>query len=50
MKAVWYTLHESGLSSAKVAAYMRSADPFRTRWNDAEKVVQLLEAESGEAR
>lgn len=50
VEAVWCTLRESGLSSAKVTAYMRSADPFRTRWDDAEKVVQLLEAESRAAQ
>ena len=44
VEATWQVLRDGGLSSTKTEARMRSADPFRARWSEAEKVIRALEA------
>lgn len=44
VEATWQVLRKSGLSSTKIEARMRSADPFRTQWSEAVKVIRGLEA------
>ena len=45
VQATWSVLRERGLSSAEAENRIRSADPFRTRWEEAVKVIRPAEAE-----
>jgi len=42
---IWRILRKRGLSSADAKAWMRSADPFRSRWEEATTVLQTLATE-----
>ena len=44
VEATWRVLRENGMSNTETEAQMRSADPFRAHWQEAEKVIQFLEA------
>jgi len=48
VQATWYVLREGGVSSAEAESRMRSADPFRSRWEDAARVIHSLETEGCE--
>ena len=48
VKATWRVLRERGLSSAEAQNRIRSADPFRSRWEEALKVTRFAEAEGEE--
>jgi len=48
VEVVWHALREGGLSSKEAETRMRSADPFRSRWEDAAKMIRSLEAEGCE--
>ena len=43
--ATWRILRKRGLSSADTEAWMRSGEPFRSRWEEATTVLQTLAAE-----
>ena len=45
VKVTWNLLRERGLSSTETETRMRSADPFRSRWEEAVKVIRCAEAE-----
>ena len=45
VEATWRALGERGLSAAEAETRMRSADPFRSRWDEAARVIQALAAE-----
>ena len=45
VKATWRALRERGLSGSEAETRMRSADPFRSRWEEAASVLQALTAE-----
>ena len=50
VEATWRALRERGLSEAEAKTQLRSADPFRSRWEEAASVLQALTAEGqGEA-
>lgn len=42
-KATWRFLRQGGLSESDVVSRMRSADPFRMRWEEAANVIRSLE-------
>jgi len=42
-KATWSVLRERGLSSVEAEMRMRSADPFRTHWDETVKVIRFAE-------
>ena len=44
VKAMWNILAARGLSVAEAEARMRSADPFRSRWEEAAEVIRTLAA------
>ena len=49
VKSIWDVLRQSGLSGAETEARLRSADPFRSRWEEAAKVIHVLaERQRGE--
>ena len=48
VKAIWSVLRKRGLSREETETWIRSADPFRTRWEEAVKVIRLTEAEGWE--
>ena len=48
VQATWSVLRERGLSGAETEARIRSADPFRSRWEEAVKVIRFAEAEGQE--
>ena len=43
--ATWRVLRERGFSETEAETRMRSADPFRSRWEEAGSVLQALTAE-----
>ena len=45
VEAMWRALRERGLSGTDAESRMRSADPFRSRWEEAASVLQALTAE-----
>ena len=45
VEATWRALRERGLSGTEAETRMRSADPFRSRWEEAASVLQALTAE-----
>ena len=47
VQAIWGLLRESGLSCAQAEAQIRSAEPFRTRWDEAAKAIRAAEREEG---
>ena len=48
VEAMWRALRERGLSETEAKIRMRSADPFRSRWEEAASVFQALTAEGQE--
>lgn len=46
VQATWGVLRDRGLSSAQIEAHIRSAEPFRTRWDEVVNMIRL----SGEDR
>lgn len=48
VQATWSVLRERGLSSTETETRIRSADPFRSRWEEAVKVIRFAEAEGQE--
>ena len=48
VEATWRALRERGLSGTEAETRMRSADPFRLRWEEAVRVLQALTAEGQE--
>ena len=45
VQATWTELRKRGLSSAETEKRIRSADPFRTRWEEAVKVIRFAKSE-----
>ena len=45
VEAIWRALRERGLSATEAETRMRSADPFRRRWEEAASVLRVLTAE-----
>ena len=50
VQATWGVLRERGLSSAETEDRLRSADPFRTRWEEAEEAVKVIRFAEEEGR
>ena len=50
VQATWGVLRERGLSGAEAEDRLRSADPFRTRWEEAVKVIRFAEGELQDER
>jgi len=48
VRATWHVLRNGGSPSAEATSRMRSADPFRSRWEDAAKIIRSLEVEGCE--
>ena len=48
VKQTWRGLRHSGLSTSDARSRMRTAEPFRGRWVDAETVIESLEKKEGE--
>ena len=48
VKATWSALRKRGLSRAGAETRIRSADPFRTRWEETLRVIRLAEAKGWE--
>ena len=48
VEATWRVLRERGLSETEAETRMRSAEPFRSRWEGAASVLQALTAEGQE--
>ena len=44
VEATWRILRQQGLPGAETEARMKSADPFRTNWEEAANVIRSLEA------
>ena len=44
VETIWHILRKRGLSSEDTEAWMRSADPFRSRWSEAANAIQALAA------
>ena len=44
VEATWRILRQGGLSKSETKSRMRSADPFRTKWEEAADVIRSLEA------
>ena len=42
VEATWCILAGRALSAADIEERMRSADPFRSRWEETEKVIRAL--------
>ena len=42
VEATWYILAGRDLSAADIEGRMRSADPFRSRWEETEKLIRVL--------
>ncbi len=45
VEATWRTLRERRFSETEAETRMRSADPFRSRWEEAGRVIEALTAE-----
>ena len=45
VRAIWGVLRKRGLSSADAGARIRSADPFRTRWEETVEAIRAVEGE-----
>ena len=50
VQATWGVLRERGLSRVETEERIRSADPFRTRWKEAVKVIRFAEREGQDER
>ena len=50
VEATWCVLAGRDLSTAEIRERMRSADPFRSRWEETEKLIRVLAAGSREER
>ena len=48
VEGIWRILRENGMSRSETESRMRSADPFRTRWDEAAAVIVGLESEGQE--
>ena len=48
VEGTWRILRQNGLSKSETESRMRSADPFRTRWDEAASVIVGLESEGRE--
>ena len=48
VEATWRALRERGFSEVEAETRMRSADPFRSRWEEAASVLQALTAAEGQ--
>ena len=48
VEATWRALRERGFSETEAETRMRSAEPFRSRWDEAASVLQSLTAEGQE--
>ena len=48
VEATWGLLRERGLSVAEVETHMRSADPFRSRWQDITGIFKAMAEEGRE--
>ena len=47
-RTVWSTLRQRGLSRAEIATRMQSADPFRSRWDEALEAIRFAEGKEGD--
>lgn len=48
VRQTWRVLRGSGLSMTVVLSRMRTAEPFRTRWEEAKTVIESIKREGGD--
>lgn len=50
VRTTWRTLHDAGLSESEIEAVLRSAEPFKSKWDQTVGLLSQLSAEQGATR